>query len=146
MGFMKKNKKKGFTLIELLVVIAIIGILAGVVLVSIGSQRERARRSNALETTKSLLPVVMDCYLQGNYSGGSAQTGIGTGSAICSQNPTVAPTLPTGCTEWQIHGDSYGGGWAGILYLACSGYNIDCWFASSVNTGKCCIASGNSCL
>lgn len=51
---MKNNKRKGFTLIELLVVVAIIGILATVVLASLGSARNKAKDTAILAVANQI--------------------------------------------------------------------------------------------
>ena len=71
---------RGFTLVELLLVIAIIGILAAVLFISLGKQRQRARITAFKEQMRTLLPNMTTCV----DNGGVLLTPNGTGGDICS--------------------------------------------------------------
>lgn len=60
-----KKQQRGFTLIELLVVIAIIGILAGIVLVSLGGARKSARDAKR-QSDISNVGTAMELYYNDN--------------------------------------------------------------------------------
>ena len=59
------NQDKGFTLIELLVVIAVIGILAGMIIVSTGGARFKARDAKRMSDMRALL-VAQELYMSDN--------------------------------------------------------------------------------
>lgn len=85
-----KMNKKGFTLVELLVVVSIIGILAGIVLVSLNSGRERTRRASLQSTLSSIITVANMCV---NDSGTvQAPTSVTTGGGpVCSLTDITEP-------------------------------------------------------
>ena len=73
---MFNKKQKGFTLIELLVVIAIIGLLAGIVLVSLGGARNSAKDARiiaVISQTRTLAELVANSN-NGSYVGGTPAT------------------------------------------------------------------------
>lgn len=56
------NKSRGFTLIELLVVIAVIGLLASIVLVSVGPARAKARDARRQSDMRQISYAMELCY------------------------------------------------------------------------------------
>jgi len=89
------NSKKGFTLIELLVVIAVIGILAAIVLVSLGGAQDAARDARIKSSMSQLRAVaVLDAGPEGSYIGVCPAI---TGSSAWADIAALSPGTPT-CT------------------------------------------------
>jgi type II secretion system protein G len=91
---MKTLKSKGFTLIELLVVVAIIGILATVVLSSLGAARTRARDARRIAEMKNFETALEMYYLDNNgYPAMSAHTNGGVTTNISNLETAMAPYI-----------------------------------------------------
>lgn len=130
-----KKYSKGFTLVELLVVIAIIGILAAVVLVSLASQRDKARRSSAQQTIKSVMPAAVGCLTEGGNVQAPTNTSTGGGNvcSLGSYTGTVWPTLAgTSCTYGTMTATPATQASA-TPSITCTAGNISC----SYDTGSC---------
>lgn len=138
---MKKLNKRGFTLVELLLVIAIIGILAAVLFVSLGSQRERARVTAFKEAVRSAVPAWTACTDgEDTVQGGDTSAG----GDICSN--AVHGT-------YQTISDCDGTGTVSITVNTATGYSWEteavCNTSSSTCTATCtssgCTFAGDGC-
>lgn len=100
------RKQKGFTLVELLVVVAIIGMLAAIVLVSLGPARQRARDARRQADIRQVSTALELCYDDTTCAGGqryptAAADVLGTALGTRLDKYITIPTDPTSTQSYR---------------------------------------------
>ncbi len=120
--------KKGFTLIELLVVIAIIGILAGIILASLGNSKVGAADAKRVSELRQI-QYALDLYFNLN---GSYPCALYTGGACANASTLQAgiggmPRVPLDPTGAQYTYIGLGSG------ATCTSYHLGASLAANTN-------------